>query len=132
MNNKGFTMIELIATILLIVVSSTVVVINLQGNSSKNNQTQEEKTIAKIEEVTCDAIDSVNAKDLLGYTRDECINASGCSVSLDKLIKSGLVDAYETYDDIGTKINDKRSSITVTIKWISKNGYKVKACTVNK
>ena len=35
MNNKGFTLIELIATILLIVLSSTVVVINLSGSTSK-------------------------------------------------------------------------------------------------
>ena len=43
MNNKGFTLIELIATILLIVLSSTVVVINLGGSTSKQEQTLAEK-----------------------------------------------------------------------------------------
>ena len=34
-NKKGFTLIELIATIVLITISSTIIVINLQGSSSK-------------------------------------------------------------------------------------------------
>ena len=32
-NKKGFTLIELIATIVLITISSTIIVINLQGSS---------------------------------------------------------------------------------------------------
>ena len=47
-NKKGFTLIELIATIVLITLSSTIIVINLQGSSSKEDKSLSEKNDQKI------------------------------------------------------------------------------------
>ena len=47
-NKKGFTLIELIATIVLITISSTIIVINLQGSSSKEENSLAEKNDKQI------------------------------------------------------------------------------------
>lgn len=132
MNKRGFTLIELIATILLIVLSSTVVVINLGGSTSKQEQSVEEKNNKRITEVACNAVDSINIKTIANFTRDECMaKPSGqCRITLTKLIKNGLIDGYAAYDDTGLDIQTKlnTNSSYVAIFWDNDGGYKVKKC----
>lgn len=132
MNNKGFTLIELIATILLIVLSSTVVVINLGGSTSKQEQTLAEKNNKRITDVACNAVDSINIKPIANFTRDECMakSAGQCHITLKQLIDNGLIDAYTTYDDTGLDIKTrlKEYGSYVIIRWNNDNGYLVKDC----
>lgn len=131
-NKNGFTLIELIATILLITVSSTIVVINLQGRESSQSKSVKETSEERIKEVACDAVDSVNVSTVYGNTRDWCKSHSGsCKVTLKKLITLGLIDGYSKYDDTGTRLKDKQDSITVSVNWECKNGYCTKYCKIN-
>lgn len=135
MNNKnGFTLIELIATIVLITLSSTIIVINLQGSSSKEDKSLSEKNDQKITDAACNAIDSLNANNIIGKTRSECKNATnGCNVTLEMLIKSGLIDAYTSYDETGQKIDNlNKTAIYVNIKWVKEGNYYKKTCTLSK
>lgn len=129
-NKKGFTLIELIATIVLITLSSTIIVLNLQGSTSKEDNSLATKNNKQITEAACNAIDSLNAKSIFGMKREECKNKGGCSVKLQTLISNGLIDGYATYDDTGSKINEQNrpANYTVNIKWVSENGFQKKTC----
>ncbi len=133
-NKKGFTLIELIATIVLITLSSTIIVINLQGSSSKEDKSLSEKNDQKIVDAACNAIDSLNAKSIVGKTREDCKKATnGCNITLDTLIKSGLIDAYTSYDETGKKIDSlNKTSTYVNIKWVKEGEYYKKTCTLSK
>lgn len=136
MNNKGFTLIELIATILLIVLSSTVVVINLSGSTSKQEQSIDKKNDNQITEVACNAVDSISLYSIAGFTRSQCMakSAGQCRITLTQLIKSGLIDAYTVYDDTGINIQTRLNtdSSYVEIRWDSSDGYLVKKCEFHK
>lgn len=137
-NKKGFTLVELIATILLITLSSTVIVLNLQGSTSKEDNSLSAKNDNQIVEAACNLIDSLNAFDIAGITRDECKNSvDGCNITLQTLIANGLIDGYATYDDAGKTIQSSLNvtKTTVNIKWIhdpDNNEYVKKTCTLNK
>lgn len=134
-NKKGFTLIELIATIVLITISSTIIVINLQGSSSKEENSLAEKNDKQITDAACNAIDGLNAKNIVGKSREEC-KTSGCKITLEKLISNGLVDAYTTYNDSGKDINTflaDKTAVYVEITWSNPDseGYIKKECTLH-
>lgn len=134
-NKKGFTLIELIATIVLITISSTIIVINLQGSSSKEENSLAEKNDKQIADAACNAIDGLNAKNIVGKSREEC-KTDGCKITLEKLISNGLVDAYTTYNDSGKDINTflaDKTAVYVEITWSNPDseGYIEKKCTLH-
>lgn len=60
MNQKGFTLIELIATLALITLTSVMIIINLQGISDKQSNKQTQKSVKAAENAACLEIDSIN------------------------------------------------------------------------
>lgn len=136
-NKKGFTLVELIATILLITLSSTIIVINLQGSTGSEDNSLKSKNDKQITDVACNLIDSLNASNVIGMTRDSCKNNNdGCSITLQTLIQNGFIDGYTTYDDTGKTIQDSLNiaETKVNIKWKNaseSNGYVEKQCILN-
>lgn len=131
-NKKGFTLIELIATIVLITLSSTIIVLNLQGSTSKEDNSLSTKNNKQITDAACNAIDSLNASSIFNTTRENCKN-NGCSVKLVTLIQNGFIDGYATYDDTGSKINEQNrpQNYYVSIRWSKESdGFWKKTCTL--
>ena len=133
-NKKGFTLVELIATILLITLSSTIIVINLQGSTGSEDNSLKSKNDKQITDVACNLIDSLNASNVIGMTRDSCKNNNdGCSITLQTLIQNGFIDGYATYDDTGSKINEQNrpQNYYVSIRWNKESdGFWKKTCTL--
>ena len=131
-NKKGFTLIELIATIVLITLSSTIIVLNLQGSTSKEDNSLSTKNNKQITDAACNAIDSLNASNIFNTTRENCKN-NGCSVKLVTLIQNGFIDGYATYDDTGSRINEQNrpQNYYVSIRWNKESdGFWKKTCTL--
>ena len=131
-NKKGFTLIELIATIVLITLSSTIIVLNLQGSTSKEDNSLSTKNNKQITDAACNVIDSLNASNIFNTTRENCKN-NGCSVKLVTLIQNGFVDGYATYDDTGSRINEQNrpQNYYVSIRWNKESdGFWKKTCTL--
>lgn len=127
-NEKGFTLVELIVTIVLIMLSTAVIMVNMQGIESQQRISIYERKIKNIEEAACSAIDVLNAKNIFGISRDEC-KVDGCELSLKKLIEQGFIDEEETINDAGEKIKHYKNEIIVKIEWKDANGFQKKECT---
>jgi prepilin-type N-terminal cleavage/methylation domain-containing protein len=127
MNNKGFTLVELMVTLILIALMATIVLVNMNGLQTKEEDQTYQVYKSKIESSACSYIDLENNS----YLRDACMNAQdGCNFSLTKLIEEGLIDG-DTKDTYTNKTaNEEGNAIYVNIKWVDNNGYKEKTCTI--
>lgn len=129
MNKKGYTLVELIITIALLSLAATVIVINIQREESRQNNSINAQAIKEIENAACAAIDSLNAFELTGYSRDYC-KTNGCTVPLKKIISEGLIDEDKKFDDEGTKIIDIKENYAINIKWTKNGIYYEKTCKI--
>ena len=93
MNKKGFTLVELLATIAILVLMSVIIGVNITSILRSTEKNEDNFNKKQIEKAACVYVDS----DELCPNKD-CDN----SVTIDVLIKSGLLDE-ETYGDIRTK-----------------------------
>lgn len=100
MNKKGFTLVELLATIAILVLMSVIIGVNITSILRSTEKNEEEFDKKQIEKAACVYVDS----DELCLTKN-CDN----NVTIDVLIKSGLLDE-EIYGDIrNKKINVTRT-----------------------
>lgn len=101
MNKKGFTLVELMATIGLLAIMSLVIGVNITSILKSTKQNEEEFNKEQIEKAAC------------VYYSSEELN-SGEEITVGKLIDSGLLD--ETYRNANGKItitfndNEKKCS----------------------
>ena len=123
MNKKGFTLIELMAAIIIMALLTIVVTVNL----SKTQQKSEQKRIAQfkqqVEDAACTFIDlTINRS-----VKDDpavCPSSSRCVVTFDMLVNDGLLSSDLVNPNTGNKaIND---NISVKITWSSG----VKTCAI--
>lgn len=126
---NGFTMIELMMTIVLIALMATIVIVNTQGLESKQNTKSATKQITNIETAACSLIEQLNFNDIYHRTRDNCKTANNCNIPLTLLVSEGLIDEEENYDNEGTKIKDVKNNIIVEVRWEQNGSYVEKKCT---
>lgn len=111
MNKKGFTLIEILATVTIIGIISTIVSINIfKIIETKNieNTKDKEKIIT---EAACLYIELNENKHL----KNQCLTSSGCEISTNTLIAKGLLDETEIDEQQIIKItktdNEKKCQI---------------------
>lgn len=109
MNKKGFTLVELMATIGLLAIMSLVIGVNITSILKSTKQNEEKFNKEQIEKAACVYYSSE------GLNQELNQNPSGSKdITVEKLIKSGLLD--ETYQNENGKItitfnnNEKKCS----------------------
>ena len=120
---NGFTLIELIATIVLIALLSTTILINMTGIKSNQDEASSSRFKSMIEEAACSYIDRID-----NMTKRENFKNTGGYVTLKELICEGLFD--EETKDIETNTNAllQRDNIRVHIYWTPASGIREKKC----
>ena len=123
-NNKGFTIIELIATIGIMVLIGVVIMNNMTGILSKQHDEEYARFKRELEDGACVYVE-------VAFTKEErlaCKNSSvGCDVGVDALIKKGYI-ADDLKDPMTEElVVNNKEKYKVNVRWVD---Y-VKTCTVN-
>ena len=121
-NNKGFTMIELIATIGIMILVGLVIVNNMTGILSKQHDEEYERFKSELEDGACIYVETFLDRD----ARDNC-KRNGCAISVDQLIKSGEIDDNLKDPSTGELITNNKEKYKVNVRWVDN----VKTCTMN-
>lgn len=119
MNNKGFTLTELLVTLALIVILALVVSNNIISVTRKQETERFNNFSANIEKAACLYAD---LKDITNLENSIC-RESNCVVSFNDLIEEGLLDAELVNPNDEEKVSDQGEN-TVLIKY-SVDGQKV-------
>lgn len=112
MDNKGFTLVELIVTLVLMTLVGLVIAANMTGMFSKEEDNSINSFKKKLEDAACVLVES---NDYRGQDK----------ISVSELIENGLVDKDMKDPRTGEKVN-KDSSVSV-----SYNSDNVKSCVFN-
>lgn len=158
MNNKGFTLVELLVVIGILAIAATTIVVNIVGMQGTTENTEAKRFESKVTTAGCLYVDrgqvaaDLGSSDKLSLytsggalitTRDDCRSKNGdCYVTLERLLVEGLLDEnLIDYDagkrkittDTGELTNEEKSeNIKVRIKWVDKSynskTYKEKVC----
>ena len=128
MKRNGFTLVELIATIVLMSMLATVILINMVGVKDDQDQKSAKKFDQQVEEAACTYMDM---KDRISL-RESCksnSNQATCYISIGTLIDEGLID-----ENLQDKRNDKIAKDEKDIKvWVHFDGNpKEKKCTIQR
>ena len=107
---KGFTMIELIITIVLITILGLVIVMNMGSNLSKNQEKQYEEFKHTLENAACVYIDLNVAKNL----KNTCKTNKTCQVSVSNLLSNGLIEEQDLKDPTTNEKIAESTSIKIT------------------
>lgn len=111
MNKKGFTLIELMAVIVILSFVATITLVNIIKIFNK----KEEQNIATknniITTAACLYIELDNQKTL----KETCMNI-GCEISTSTLISAGILDSKDVDDEIIVKISKVNNEKKCTIK----------------
>lgn len=121
-NNKGFTLIELIATIGIMILIGIVIVNNMTGILSKQNDQEYESFKKKLEDGACIYVETVFSNG----ERTNCKN-HGCTISVDNLIERGYIEDTLKDPSTGELVTSNKNKYKVNVRWIDN----VKTCTVN-
>ncbi len=121
-NNKGFTLIELIATIGIMILIGLVIVTNMSGILSKQHDDEYNSFKKELEDGACIYTETV-------FTEEERNNCKkqGCVVSVDNLIKKGYIDENLKDPNTGELITSNKEKYKVNVHWVDH----VKTCTMN-
>ena len=127
--SKGFTLIELIATVALIAFLATVILINMTGVKSNEEQSAASTYIKNVQEAACTYIDMSNQTEL----REQCksnANSSACNISLRTLISDSvaLIDENLLNPATNKTAKQEQDEVYVKVSWQTSNGYKEKKC----
>ncbi len=117
MNNKGFTLIEIIAVIAILGVVGIIATISLQDTLNETKKMHCEEFLKEVEEAAC-TYASLTEQEV------KCTRNSCTPLPLKVLIARGLVTA-ETNECNGKKVNEND---TVTVTWDASGK---KTCTFN-
>lgn len=83
MKKNGFTLVEMIAAVVLIALLGTVILVNMTGLKNNEEQNSTNKFKLSIEEAACTYIDMSVNSDYRAYCKS---NSSGCNISLKVLL----------------------------------------------
>ena len=111
-NNKGFTLIEIIAVIAILGVIGTVFIVSLSNTLNKTQVSECENFVSNIESAACT------------FASLHCSRDEECNITLNTLINEGLFTKED--DDCTGKAIDGEATVSVT--WDAKGEKK---CTYN-
>ena len=117
MNNKGFTMIELLIVISLIALMAILMAVNMTGILSEQKGMSYNTIRGQIESAACAYIDKQENVNLRKEYKD---NFSGGIVILSTLIKDGLIDGEMKDPRTNKTLEEEGNDIRVRIKWVNK------------
>ena len=122
-NKKGFTLVELIATITIMVLIGLVIANNMTGILSKQNDENYNSFKKELEDGACVYVETKwdSSK------RNTCKQANNCSVSVDELIFGGLIAEDLKDPNTGEEIRNNKDKYRINVRWVDN----VKTCTVN-
>ncbi len=120
-DNKGFTLIELIATIGIMLLIGIVIVNNMTGILSKQQAQDYESFKKELEESACVYVETKWSSD----ERKQCKSSNSCFISVDKLIEEGYIAENLKDPNTGELLD---ANYKVVIQWIND----VKTCSLNK
>ena len=125
MNKKAFTLIEMIAAVLIISLLSVIVVAGFKNVLNKNKENKYAEFKRELEQAACTYIDlSVNKA-----FKDTCYGSNVCNVTVDRLIKDGLVSEKLINPNTDETVN---KNMVIRVSWTvdSSTGAKEKKCTL--
>lgn len=122
MKKNGYTLIELIAVIVIIGLVSTIVVLNFDNIIGKSDNKKEQSFTKDLEKSACVYID---LKENITY-KNTCYPSKHCSVTASQLITSGLISDELIDPTTNNKVN---KNLVINISW-DENG--TKSCTLNR
>ena len=104
MNKKGFTLVELLATLTILVLMSVIIGVNITSILKSTEDTEEEFDKEQIEKAACVYVDSTK------NANNDCTNTSAYSstsctnINVNKLVGAGLLGNDYVVDDTTTPI----------------------------
>lgn len=121
-NNKGFTLIELIATIGIMILIGIVIANNMTGILSKQHDEEYNRFIKELEDGACMYVETVFNNE----ERNNCKNY-GCTISVDSLIERGYIEETLKDPNTGDVVTKNKEKYKVNVHWENN----VKTCTIN-
>lgn len=120
MNKKGFTLMEMIAAVIIIGIIATTVAISFTNILNKNNEKKYKEFKRELEQAACVYIDLNEYKQV----KASCFSSGTCNVKVKALVESGLIDDDMINPQTDAKVNQ---NLTVQVKW---DANKNKTCTL--
>lgn len=113
MKKNGFTMVELIITIVLLALIAVVIGTNMVGLQSKQTEKNYKAFTGRLESAACQYIEKKeNATQKRNCKSNP--NSSYCNITVGTLINAGLID----YDEIDPSTDEVvNTNLVVKIKW---------------
>ena len=130
MKKNGFTLIEMIATIVLLAAMATVILVSMTGVKNNEDESSIKDFKEKVEEAACTYIDLAIQTNFRNKCKEGIYSESQCRISLSTLIRDdiALLDPETVDPSNNKKLRDEKDNIYVQIKWVNNDGYKEKKC----
>ncbi len=122
MNKKGFTLIELIATIGIMVLIGVIIISNMSGLFSKQNDADYEAFKKKLEDSAC-----IYVETKFSSTQRSNCKSHGCTISVDNLITNGYIEDNLKDPSTGELVTKNKNKYKVNVRWVNNE----KTCTIN-
>ena len=119
MNKRGYTLIEIIAVIVIIALVTTIVILNFDTSIGKTNTKKEESFVTDLEKAACVYID---LKENTAF-KNTCYSSGTCTVTVGQLVTSGILSS--DMKDPSTN-NDVDQQLSVSVTWDNEG---TKTCT---
>ena len=120
MIKKGFTLMELVAAVIIITIISITVTISLKNAYRKSEEKKYAEFKREVEQAACTYIDLTANRDI----KSSCFPLGSCSVTVNKLISSGLIGEDLIDPSTDEKVNQ---NLIVNISW---DADSAKKCTL--
>ena len=119
MNKKGYTLIEIIAVMVIIALITTIVILNFDNSIEKSNNKKETAFVNDLEKAACVYIDlKENA-----IFKSSCYSSNTCTVSVAQLVSSGILASDMIDPSTNSEIDQQ---LTISVTWDSDG---TKTCT---
>ena len=110
MNKKAFTLIELVAAVIIITIITVTVTISMKNAYRKSEDTKYAEFKREVEQAACTYIDLTENRDF----KSSCFSSGVCNVTVKKLVSSGLIAEDLINPSTDEKINQ---NLVVRVSW---------------
>jgi prepilin-type N-terminal cleavage/methylation domain-containing protein len=121
-NKKGYTLVEIIAVLVIIALIATIVILNFDNSIEKTNTKKEQAFVNDLQKAACVYIDLIEN----ATYKQSCYSSNLCTVSASQLILSGMISDDLIDPTTNTKI---APTLSVNVTWDSEG---TKTCTLNR